>query len=184
MRRGASAYERELKELLEATEGTCRRYRASLEPVGARAVERFAENPFLVVRAAGSFGFDLVALRREFAFPIEVKASHADRIPFTAASGRAAEQLESHRRAVDRVGLLALYAYRRLGLRSGDAWRLYTPSAPAGSGRVELLRRRLPAVDMTRTGNAVLRWENGMPLSRFLEVMNGLIEPRPSAGTS
>ena len=170
-------YERELKQLLQGERATIARYAGTLAPPGRAQLQRIAEHPFLVVRAAGSLGFDLVALRREFAFPIEVKASRAETIHFTAASGRAAEQLEEHRRAVDRVGLLVLYAYRRLGLRSEDPWRLYTPSAPPGRGRLELIRRRLPAIDTTRNGNAVLRWSSGMPLAEFLGLVGDLIEP-------
>ena len=71
------------------------------------------ERPFLVVRGAGSLGFDLVALRRELALPVEVKASAESSILFSAASGRAADQLEAHRTAVERVGLVAVYAYRK-----------------------------------------------------------------------
>ena len=178
MGRGSSMYERELKQLLQGERATLARYAQSLTPVRRAQLERVAEHPFLVVRAAGSLGFDLVALRREFAFPIEVKASRAESIHFTAASGRAAEQLEEHRRAVDRVGLLVLYAYRRLGLRAEDPWRLYTPSAPPGTGRLELIRRHLPAIDSTRNGNAVLRWDSGMPLTQFLGLVGDLVEPR------
>jgi Archaeal holliday junction resolvase (hjc) len=171
-------YERELKQLLQGETDSLRRFGAGVARADRSAVHDAADHPFLVVRAAGSLGFDLVALRREFAFPIEVKASRSAAIHFSAASGRAAEQLEEHRRAVDRVGLLVLYAYRRLGLRSGDPWRLYTPCAAPGRGRLELIRRRLPAIDTTRDGNAVLRWDAGMPLAEFLKLVGELIEPR------
>jgi hypothetical protein len=137
--------------------------------------------PFLVVRSAGSFGFDLVALRPEFAFPIEVKASRSQAIHFSAASGRAAEQLAEHRRAVDRVGLLAIYAYRRLGRPGADAWRLFAPPTPPGQGRLELLRRRLPVIESTAAGNAVLRWDSGLPLRQFLDLVGQLTE-RPARG--
>jgi Holliday junction resolvase len=59
-----SVYERELKKLLTA-------------------------NRFLVVRAAGSLGVDLVAINSNVAFPIEVKASRTTRLQFSACSGRA-----------------------------------------------------------------------------------------------
>ncbi len=170
-------YERELKGLLQGDPESLRRYGGSLTASDRALLPRVQQNPFLVVRAAGSLGFDLVALRREFAFPIEVKSSRSAAIHFSAASGRAAEQLEFHRSAVDRVGLLVLYAYRRLGLRATDPWRLFTPQAPPGRGRLEILRRRIPAIDMTRQGNAVLRWEDGLPLSRFFEVVAALVEP-------
>jgi hypothetical protein len=157
-------------------------YERSLVPTDRPALRRVLSTPFLVIRAAGSLGFDLVALRHEFAFPIEVKASGEDTIRFSAASGRAGEQLEAHRRAVERVGLIVLYAYRRVGHRSGDPWRLFAASgAPIGRGRLELLRRKLPPVDRTREGNAVLRWDDGMPLVRFIEYVADLAGP-PATG--
>ncbi|HTT35646.1 MAG TPA: Holliday junction resolvase [Thermoplasmata archaeon] len=168
MARSSSAYERELKELLQGDRATLQRYTRALGPAERAAVGRAGDAPFLVVRAAGSLGFDLVALRSEFAFPVEVKASGAETIHFSAASGRAAEQLEAHRRAVDRVGLVVLYAFRRVGHRSGDPWRLFAAPTGRRTGRMGLLARRLPVVDTTRHGNAVLRWSDGLPLAAFL----------------
>jgi Holliday junction resolvase len=165
--RGGSAYERELK-------GILREGRSDAPSDGANRSAGAA--PFLVVRAAGSLGFDLVALRPEFAFPIEVKASHSAAIHFSAASGRAAEQLEAHRREVERVGLLALYAFRRLGRRGGDPWRVFVAPGPPSRGRLGLLRRRLPAIESTRSGKAVLRWDRGMELGAFLSCVSELLE--------
>ncbi|EQD52404.1 holliday junction resolvase Hjc, partial [mine drainage metagenome] len=115
-----SGYERELKELLQGQPEAIRRFVRALPPTDRPLVERVEREPFLVVRAAGSLGFDLVALRREFAFPLEVKSSRSELIHFSAASGRATEQLRAHRAAVGRVGLVVLYAFRRIGHRGGD----------------------------------------------------------------
>ena len=183
MSRSSSGYERELKELLQAEPATLGRYARALDPADRPRIARIAEAPFLVVRAAGSLGFDLVALRNEFAFPVEVKASASDTIRFSSASGRAAEQLEAHRAAVDRVGLIVLYAYRRVGHRGGDPWRLFAAAGPPGTGRLNLLRRRLPPVDRTRNGNAVLRWNDGMPLVEFVDLVGNLTSWRPGGPT-
>lgn len=169
MSRSSSGYERELKGLLQGEPEAVDRYARALPPTDRVVLRRASERPFLVVRAAGSLGFDLVALRSEFAFPVEVKASSRDTIHFSAASGRAAEQLEAHRRSVERVGLIVLYAYRRVGLRGGDPWRVYIAPTATTMGRLGVLRQRLPVVDRTRNGHAVLRWADGMPLVRFLE---------------
>jgi Archaeal holliday junction resolvase (hjc) len=179
--RSASAYERELKELLQGDRDALFRYGRALDPTQRPTLERIAQRPFLVVRAAGSLGFDLVALRSEFAFPLEVKASSSDTIRFSAASGRAGEQLEAHRRAVDRVGLIVLYAYRRVGHRAGDPWRMFAAASAQSGGRLDVLRRRLPPLDRTREGNAVLRWESGMPLLEFMDLVSFLTERRPVA---
>ena len=169
MGRTSSTYERELKELLQGDPETVDRYVRALDPVDRPVLRRAQKSPFLVIRAAGSLGFDLVALRSEFSFPIEVKSSSSDVIRFSSASGRATEQLAAHQASVDKVGLIVLYAYRRIGHRGGDPWRLYaTPGVP-GPGRLGYLRRKLPTMDRTREGNAVLRWNDGLPLVRFLE---------------
>jgi hypothetical protein len=169
VRRGAAAYERELKELLQGNPEALRKYGRRMPPVDRKDVESHGKRPFLVVRAAGSFGFDLVALRPEFAFPVEVKASAETTIRFSASSGRAHQQLEEHRRDVARVGLLVVYAYRLVGTRSGDSWRLFaTGTPPVDGGRMRLLGGLLPAVDTTREGHGVLRWEAGLPLTDFL----------------
>ncbi|MCI4340157.1 MAG: Holliday junction resolvase [Thermoplasmata archaeon] len=179
MGRSSSTYERELKELLQGDPETVDRYSRALNPVDRPVLARIREAPFLVIRAAGSLGFDLVALRSEFSFPIEVKSSSTDTIRFSAASGRASEQLEAHRAAVERVGLIVLYAYRRVGHRGGDPWRLYAAPGSSRPGSLNLLRRSLPPMDRTREGNAVLRWEDGLPLVRFLERIFFLTE-RPT----
>ena len=176
MFRSASTYERELKDLLQGDPTRVRAYARQLDPTDRGEFEQVIERPFLVIRAAGSLGFDLVALRREFAFPLEVKASGEGTVRFSAASGRAAEQLDEHRDAVQRVGLMVLYAYRRIGHRSEEPWRLFSASRPVGDGMLGVLARRLPPIESTRDGNAILRWENGMPLSRFLKTFQFLTE--------
>jgi Holliday junction resolvase len=172
-----SAYERELKDLLQGERSAVLRYSKTILPTERPDLERILAEPFLVIRGAGSLGFDLVALRGGLALPLEVKASSEATIHFSAASGRAAEQLEAHRAAVERVGLVAVYAYRRIGHRGGDAWRLFSAARHPQRGSLGLLSRRLPSVDRTPQGNAVLRWEHGMPLVRFFATVHALFEP-------
>ena len=179
MVRSGSTYERELKELLQGDARRVRAYARQLDPSDRSEFEEVIDRPFLVVRAAGSLGFDLVALRREFAFPLEVKASTEATFRFSAASGRAAEQLAAHREAVQRVGLIVLYAYRRIGLRSEEPWRVFSASRPVSDGLLGVLARRLPPVEATRDGNAILRWETGMRLSRFLTMFRFLVDSVP-----
>jgi hypothetical protein len=172
-----SGYERELRDLLQGDRTAILHYTRSLAPGDRASLERVVQEPFLVIRGAGSLGFDLVALRRELALPLEVKASSEPTIHFSAASGRAADQLDAHRTAVERVGLVAVYAYRRIGHREGDPWRLFSAARLPVTGKLGHLTRRLPPVDVTREGNAVLRWENGLPLARFLAHVQALLEP-------
>jgi hypothetical protein len=178
---GYGGYERELRSLLSGDAPAVRAYSRSLPPEARGGFERLIDEPFLVVRGAGSLGLDLVALRREFAFPIEVKASAEPVIRFTAASGRANAQLKAHRTAAGRVGLMVLYAYRRLGLRREEAWRLFAAGTLPERGLLGVLCRRLPPVAETREGNGVLRWEEGLPLSHFLDRVRFLVEPPTAA---
>ena len=180
--RSSSSYEREFRSLLEGQPEAVRSYARSLPPTERPEFARLIDQPFLIVRGAGSLGFDLVALRRELAFPIEVKASSEPVIRFSAASGRANEQLHAHQRAVERVGLTVLYAYRRIGLRSAETWRLYVAGNLPEGGILRLVCRRLPQVGRTPEGNGVLRWDDGLPLSRFLYQARFLMERGPRTG--
>lgn len=175
--RGFSGYERELRSLLAGEPASVRAYARLLPPTGRSEFERLIDLPFLVIRGAGSLGLDLVAMRWGLSFPIEVKASSEPVIRFTAASGRANLQLEAHRRAIARAGLAVLYAYRRLGIRSEESWRVFLGSTPPATGILRFLCRDLPPVGRTREGNGVLRWEEGQRLSHFLERARLLMEP-------
>ncbi len=180
MGHGFSGYERELRTLLSGEPASVRSYARSLPPEHRAEFERLIDEPFLVVRGAGSLGLDLVALRHELAFPIEVKASSAAVIRFTSGGGRANSQLRAHRAAVEKVGLMVLYAYRRLGVRGEEAWRLFVAGTPPERGVLGLVCRTIPPVATTRNGNGVLRWEGGMPLSRFLSRVR-FLSARPAA---
>ena len=179
--RGFDGYERELRSLLSGDPPSVRSYARNLPPTERDEFVRLIDEPFLVVRGAGSLGLDLVALRQEVALPIEVKASSSPVIRFTAAGGRANEQLAHHRAAAARAGLMVVYAYRRLGLRGEEAWRLFSAGNAPARGLVGIACRALPPVEATREGNGVLRWEGGMPLSRFLGRMRFLFA-RPATG--
>ncbi len=182
MPRGSASYERELRSLLAGDADALKSYGKTLTPADRTVLAKLERAPFLVVRAAGSLGFDLVALRSEFAFPIEVKASHGETILFSAASGRASQQLEAHRRAVDRVGLLVIYAFRRVGWRDGDPWRLFVPDSTVPLGRLKYLYHHIPRIERTRDGNGALRWEKGQSLVQFLRTVLELTSPPTDLG--
>src|ERR671925_400 len=91
----SSLYERELKGLLAGEEDTLRRVTKALEPETSKNYWKVAARPFLVVRAAGSLGVDLVALRGDVSFPIEVKSASKEVIHFADSGGRNQEQAEA-----------------------------------------------------------------------------------------
>jgi Holliday junction resolvase len=164
-----SSYERELKAILEGDGPTLGRYRKLAGSKDAlNTISELENHPFLVVRAAGSHGFDLVAMRNPFALPIEVKCSSQKVIHFTSSSGRNTEQYETLLKATSKAGLSLLYAYRLMGVRDGDPWRVFAASKGAEKGLSALLLKNVPKLDSTASGNIVLRWSEGLELMKFV----------------
>lgn len=172
-------YERELKGILGGDERVLSGLMRSLDPSEMVSYTGAKVTPFLVVRAAGSLGADLVALRHDVSFLLEVKSSKNDLLHFSD-SPRLTEQIDVIRAQCERSGVLPLYAYRLKGVR-GDAWRLFSLPGMNLSGRARLLYDRLPKIDKTVNGNHVLRWTNGMPLAKFLTWANGTVTASPAA---
>ncbi len=168
----SSTYERELKGILSGDEDTIRRSIKTCSPDEQAAYLKARQRPFLVVRGAGSLGVDLVALRGDVSFPIEVKSASADVIHFADGSKRNQEQAEAMSQECSRASVIPLYAFRRKGIR-GDSWRVHT--LPTGNlpPRIAVLYDRLPKVAKTEKGNYVLRWNEGLPLSKFVDYLCG-----------
>ncbi len=163
----ASQYERELRKALAGLPSGVRAVTRSCSEVERALAMQVIERPFLVVRAAGS-GMegtgDLLALRGDICFPIEVKTTKDRRVYL---SGRTFEQHEAMREVGERCGLMPLYAHRLKGVR-GDSWRLFRVDTERLEGRLAIIARRLPALPLTSTGRPHLDWDLGMPLHRFL----------------
>ncbi len=128
------------------------------------------ERPFLVVRAAGS-GMegtgDLLALRGDLCFPIEVKSTRATKLYL---SGRTKLQYEAMVYEGERCNLMPLYAHRQKGIR-GDSWRIFRVETQNLSGRLRQLEKSIPAFPTTRNGSVYLNWEDGMPLHAFIALV-------------
>ena len=169
----ASVYERELKGILSAEDDALRKATRALPPDQAHALLKAREKPFLVVRGAGSLGVDLVALRGDVSFPIEVKSATSDVIRFSDGSKRNHEQAEQMARECSRASVIPLYAFRRKGMRGQDPWRILTLPTEGLPPRVAVLYERIPKVDKTASGNFVLRWDAGISLHRFVDYLCG-----------
>lgn len=175
------AYERELKAILSGDETTIEKVTRTGPADEADAYKRVMRSPFLVVRAAGSLGTaDLVAMRHDVAFPIEVKSANRDVIHFSESKGALHEQALEMARQTARAGVLALYAFRRKGVRGGDAWRVFTLPTAGLKGRARLLYGRIPQVPETASGNFVLRWDEGLPLHKLLDYLCHDADPTPA----
>lgn len=162
-------YERELKGVLGGEPKFLDRLARGLKPSERDAYVRLSSKHFLVVKAGGSFGVDLLAVRGNFAFPIEVKSSASDVFRFSR-NEKLERQAERMMLICEHSSLVPTYAYR-LKNAGGDPWRLFT-FTDAGRelrGAHGLLFRRLPKIGMTHDGNWIMRWQDGLKLSSFID---------------
>ena len=164
------AYERELREVLAGTEKGVHAVTKSCSPEEKNRMSRVIERPFLVVRAAGSGmegSGDLVALRGDCCFPIEVKSTRPEKLYV---SGRTKDQLNAMIREGERSGLMPLYAHRRKGVR-GDSWRIFRVETVGLTGTLARLATMIPALPLNRNGSPFIDWNQGMPLNRFIGLL-------------
>ncbi|MCQ2079743.1 MAG: Holliday junction resolvase [archaeon] len=160
-------YERELKYLLSGETKAITKMVKTCNDEETQAYCSMIDFPFLVIRAAGSLGVDLVALRWDFSFPIEVKSSEND-VMYMSKTARLIEQAQTMMEVCDRSHVIPIYAYRLKGVK-GDPWRIFTiPSECSLKGRAALLKQKIPKLDMSKNGNFIMRWNDGMKLSDFL----------------
>lgn len=158
-------YERELKRLLGGDMETLRRLMRTCDAFQCQGYQTMETYPFMVVRGAGSFGVDLVALRGELSFPIEVKSSIHEKLYLS--KPKLKEQLEQFIIECKRANTFPIYAYRMKKV-IGDPWRVFTIRIDGLRYFSRLLNERIPPIRETSGGNHVLEWEEGMPLSSFL----------------
>ena len=166
----SSKYERELRQVLAGlTKGVDSIIKScnEIEKAKMRLIEK---RPFLVVRAAGSGiegSGDLLALRGDICFPIEVKSSKEARLYL---SGRTVEQYNSLVYEGNRSCLMPLYAYRLKGVR-GDSWRVFRVETETLHGKLRKLEPSIPSLPLTRNGKPYLNWEDGLPLNEFIAIV-------------
>ncbi len=166
----SSQYERELRQVLAGVPKGVESVIRSCTSVEKQKMLQVIQRPFLVVRAAGS-GMegtgDLLALRGDLCFPIEVKSTRATKLYL---SGRTKLQYEAMVNEGERCNLMPLYAHRRKGVR-GDSWRIFRVETTNLSGRLRQLEKSIPAFPTTRNGSYYLNWEDGMPLNAFIALV-------------
>ncbi len=166
-------YERELKSILGADEKALLRMLKSCSSEERDGYSSISKNPFMVVRAAGSLGSDLVAMRWDISFPIEVKSSIHDVLRFSQGP-QLMEQADRMSEACAKAGLIPVYAFRLKGFR-GDPWRLFSLPLDNGlKGRHALISRHIPEMEKNGNGNYIMRWKDGMKLSSFISYLEFL----------
>jgi len=166
----SSVYERELKGILEGEEKILSKITKTCSVLEKGNYYLIKEKPFIVVRAAGSFGVDLVALRGDISFLIESKASAENTLHFSSVSGKLQQQAEKMQNDCEKTKTLPIYAFRLKG-HGEDAWRLFTMDVLQLEGRAKIVHGRLPKLALSKSGNFIMRWEDGLPLSDFISYL-------------
>ena len=166
----SSQYERELRQVLAGVPTGVEAVIRSCSVPEKERMRLVIDRPFLVVRAAGS-GMegtgDLLALRGDLCFPIEVKSTKADKLYL---SGRTKDQYDAMVNEGERCHLMPLYAHRLKGVR-GDSWRIFRVETSNLTGRLRQLEKWIPPFPKTRTGSNYLNWSDGMPLNQFISLV-------------
>jgi Holliday junction resolvase len=163
----SSIYERELKGILEGDEKTLSKVTKTCSTIEKGNYYLTRQKPFIVVRAAGSFGVDLVALRGDISFLMEIKSSTTNTLHFSSVDGKLQRQAERMQQECEKTRTLPVYGFR-LKSHGGDSWRLFTMEMNQLEGRAKILHNRLPKLSMSKSGNFIMRWEDGLPLADFL----------------
>jgi Holliday junction resolvase len=167
-------YEREIKDILSGDIEAIKKATKSCDPEEKERYLKILKNPFIVIRAAGSLGIaDLVAIRGDASFLIEVKARKGRKIIFSHESGRNQKKAEEMREKCEKAGVLPIYAYRLKGYR-GDSWRLFSISLNGLKGKSELIHSILPLIEESKKGNYLMKWEDGTKLSDFIDFIDHL----------
>ena len=163
----SNVYERELKGILEGDDKTLSKMTKTCSALEKANYYLTKDKPFIVVRAAGSFGVDLVALRGDISFLMEIKSSNTDTLHFSSVDGKLQRQAKKMQNECEKTRTLPVYGFRLKG-HGGDTWRLFTMEIEHLEGRAKILHNRLPKLEVSKTGNYIMRWENGLTLSDFL----------------
>ena len=169
-RMNGSQYEREFRSILEADEIMLEKITKSCSAIEKENYLLIKDKPFAVIRAAGSLGIDLVAVRGDVSFLVEIKTSSSPTLHFSTMAGKLQQQAETMMALCEKTLTLPVYAFRLKRYR-GDSWRIFTIDHKTLQGRLRILHQRLPLLDKSANGNFIMRWEEGMPLSRFLEYL-------------
>jgi len=166
----ASQYERELRDILGGQEKILSKITKTCSSLEKDNFFKIKEKPFAVIRAAGSLGVDLVATRGDISFLTEVKTSIEDTVHFSRVSGKLQEQADAMKKTCEKTKTLPIYAFRAKG-KHGDSWRIFTFNMQGLEGRIAILHNRLPKIKMSKNGNYIMKWDEGMPLSDFISYL-------------
>ncbi len=163
----SSQYEREFKKILEGDDNILNKITKNFTALEKNNYFRICDKPFAVVRSAGSLGVDLVAIRGDISFLVEIKTSIENTVHFSRVSGKLQKQAETMRETCENTKTLPIYAFRLKNYR-GDSWKIFTLDIKGLEGRASIFHKRLPKINLSKTGNYIMKWNEGMSLSDFI----------------
>ena len=166
----ASNYERELRSILRGDKETIETVTKTCSEDERKKYSKILKMPFATVRAAGSYGVDLVAVRGDISMLIEIKSSVSDKIHFSSVKGKLQRQAERMKEECERAKVIPIYAFR-LKKQRGDAWRLFTLDMKGLEGRAKEIHDKLPKLKLTKDQNLIMKWDDGLPLSEFIDLV-------------
>ena len=171
-------YEREIREILSGNTEILEKVTKSCSDEEKQKYYKIVDAPFIVVRAAGSFGIaDIVAVRGEISFLAEIKARKGKEILFSHEGGRMQKKAEEMIKKCEKAKVLPLIAFRIKGYH-GDSWRIHSFPVQGLEGRVKIVNSRMPKIRKTNSGNYIMKWEEGMKLSDFIDYITKLYTPK------
>ncbi len=158
-------YERELKSIFSGEDDRLK----NSSWITPELKGRIQTKPFMVVRAAGSHGFDIIIIRQDISIPIEIKSSRERILNFSSSSNRSQIQAEAYIKLIAKTGVLPLYAFRLKNV-SGDPWKVFTINSEY-QGKYRQLSKIIPPIDVTKRGAFTMKWDRGLPLTSLLEYL-------------
>lgn len=170
-----SSYERELKRIFQGDIDTLKNITKTCDKECRESYYKILNKPFIVIRAAGSFGVDLVAIRGDMSFPIEVKSSIHKKVRFSN-DPRLKEQARQFKKKCENTGLFPIYAFRLKRVR-GDSWRMFSLDINVSlAGWRRKIYDKLPKVHKTKEENYILKWDEGWELHKFIEYLDRVLK--------
>lgn len=166
-----SQYERELRGIFEGDVKTLDKVVKSCTVLEKEQYLQITDKPFAVVRAAGSLGVDIVAVRGDLSFLIEIKSSTSKTLHFSTMAGKLQQQAVAMKQLCQKTKTLPLYAFRLKKFR-GDTWRIFTLDSLQLSGKQAIIYRRIPQLELSKNKYYIMRWGQGMQLSTFIDYIS------------
>jgi len=166
-------YERELEGILSGEKHIIDYVTQTCSSEEKERYQKIRDIPFIAIRSAGSFKFDLLALRGSVSFVIEVKSSKNKRLYF-GSSPQLIKQLNRIEERCTAVKTLPFIAYRLKGER-GEKWKLFTMEIEGLSKKYRILNKKVPKLEKTKSETFKMEWEKGMPLNEFIGYLSKLL---------